>query len=146
MQTKKKEVMSSEISIKLNVAGMVTDVDVENNDFLDKEQVVEGLATGAGLLVGSLFDELDKENYNYFIDYFMETFLQSVNTPSNAQSELDFDALEEAMENNNPEEYVTSDSQIDYYQIRADYTEAVERAKEKNAKADNIRHLFGNKK
>lgn len=138
--------MSSEISIKLNVAGMVTSVDVENNDFLDKEQVVEGLATGAGLLVGSLFDELDKENYNYFIDYFMETFLQSVNTPSNAQSELDFDALEEAMENNNPEECVTDDFQIDYYQIRADFTEAVERAKEKNAKADNIRNLFGNKK
>ena len=42
MQTKKKEVMSSEISIKLNVAGMVTGVDVENNDFLDEEQVVEG--------------------------------------------------------------------------------------------------------
>lgn len=145
MQTKKKEVMSSEISIKLNVAGMVTGVDVENNDFLDEEQVVEGLATGAGLLVGSLFDELDKENYNYFIDYFMETFLQSVNTPSNAKSKLEFDALEEAMENNNPENYVTDDSQIDYYQIRADYTEAVERAKEKNDKADNIRHFFGNK-
>lgn len=75
----------------------------------------------------------------------METFLQSVNTPSNAKSKLEFDALEEAMENNNPENYVTDDSQIDYYQIRADYTEAVERAKEKNDKADNIRNLFGNK-
>ena len=52
--------MSSEISIKLNVAGMVTGVDVENNDFLDEEQVVKGLATGAGLLVGSLFDELEQ--------------------------------------------------------------------------------------
>ena len=83
---------------------MATSVDVENNDFLDEKQVVEESShRKKRLLVGSLFDELDKENYNYFIDYFMETFLQSVNTPSNAKSKLEFDALEEAMENNNPE-------------------------------------------
>lgn len=136
--------MGTKIIIELDDDGMLEDMDIQN-DYLSEEQIAQGFAEGAGAFVSSVFDFVEKDYFNHIIDVFFSSFVETLNIPADINSEADFESFLQAITSVDLGEYVNEESRMDYYEAKKATLEAFKQVKEKNAKSDNIRQLFGNK-
>ena len=137
--------MGTKIVIELDNDGMLEDMDIQN-DYLSEEKIAQGFAEGAGVFISSVFDFVEKDYFNHIIDVFLSSFAETLNIPADINSEADFESFMQAMTSVNLDDYTNEESRMDYYEAKKATLEAFEQAKTNNNKADNIRHLFGNKK
>ena len=136
--------MGTKITIELDDDGLLEDMDIQN-DYLSEEQIAQGFAEGAGAFISSVFDFVEKDYFNHIIDVFFSSFIETLNIPTDINSEADFESFMQAMASINLGDYENEDSLLDYYEAKKATLEAFEQAKTNNNKADNIRNLFGNK-
>ena len=136
--------MGTKITIELDDDGMLEDMDIQN-DYLSEEKIAKGFAEGAGAFVSSIFDSVEKDYFNHIIDVFFSIFVETLNIPADINSEADFESFMQAIASVDLGNYVNEESRMDYYEAKYATLEAFKQVKEKNAEADNIRHLFGNK-
>ena len=136
--------MGTKIIIELDDDGLIEDMDIQN-DYLSEEQIAQGFAEGAGAFVSSVFDFVEKDYFNDIIDVFFSNFLETLNIPTDINSEEDYEIFMQSVADADAEAHLLEDGRIDYYNIKKAVTESFEQAKTNNNKADNIRHLFGNK-